>query len=192
MSKKFILAQIFFVFAFAAVLFFYWQRGKDSGLPVYGTVAGFQLQDQDGKNVTLAFFKGKVWVADFMFTTCGSLCPLMSRHMADLNQVFSAFNDVCFASISVNPENDTPFTLKTYARKYNADGRQWVFLTGPRPNIQELVVGSFKVGDIKDIVFHSPMFVLVDRKARIRGYYDSTDTGRLKQLEQDLPKLRRE
>ena len=159
---------------------------------MYGTVADFLLKDQNGRDVSLAALKGKVWVADLIFTTCGGVCPMMSKNMSALHQNFARFKDVCMVSISVNPENDSPQVLNTYARKYKVQGDQWIFLTGPRADIQKLAVESFKMGDMKEIIFHSALFVLVDRKGQIRGYYDGTDKERLKQLSKDLPFLRRE
>ncbi len=189
MSRKFLISQAVFLLAAVAMGFLYWQKTRPPALPVYGKIADFQLQNQDGKAVTLSDLKGKVWVADFMFTTCAELCPMMSRHMARLNQIFGNFENVRLVSISVNPENDTPSALKTYAQKYGADEKQWMFLTGPRDDIQKLAVESFKLGDMKEIAFHSPMFVLVDRKAQVRGYYDSTDEAKRERLVKDLNRL---
>lgn len=191
-SKKFIIAQALFAAAVLALGIVYLNQNKTPRLPVYGTVGDFKLKDQDNKDLTLNDLKGKVWVADFIFTTCGSICPMMTAHMSGLSKAFAGLKDVRMVSISVNPENDTPATLKIYAQKYGAQANRWSFLSGPRADIQTLIVGSFKIGDMKEIIFHSPMFVLVDRKGQIRGYYDSTEEERLKQLFKDLPLLERE
>jgi len=191
-SRRFLIAQIFFLIAAAALGIVYLNQRKPVELPVYAVVADFKLTDQNNKPVVLDTFKGKVWVVDFMFTTCGSICPMMTKNMAGLYKETAAYDDVRLVSVSVNPENDTPAALNAYAKKYNAEGDRWLFLTGDRAAIQKLAVGSFKIGDTKDIIFHSPLFVLVDRKGRVRGYYDGTDDERLKHLHEDLLLLRKE
>jgi cytochrome oxidase Cu insertion factor (SCO1/SenC/PrrC family) len=186
-SRRFIIAQIFFICAF--LLLFALKQSKSFFLPVYGKVADFSLLDQNKKEVTLGDLKGKVWVADFIFTTCSGICPTMSKNMSALHHDFARRSNVRLVSISVNPENDSSEALNLYAKKYKAQGSQWIFLTGRREDIQKLAVESFKMGDMKDIVFHSALFTLVDRKAQIRGYYDGTDEAALKQLHKDLSKL---
>ncbi len=189
-SRPFIITQILIVAAILCLFFLY--RAKQApNVPVYGKVEDFKLTNQDNKTITLADLKNQVWVADFVFTTCGGICPMMSKSMSAINQGFAKYKDVRMVSISVNPENDTPEALKAYSKKYQAND-QWIFLTGPRDDIQKLATESFKVGDIKDIVFHSALFVLVDRRGRIRGYYDGTDKERMGRLTQDLPLVRRE
>ncbi|MBI4309865.1 MAG: DUF420 domain-containing protein [Candidatus Omnitrophica bacterium] len=190
-SRRFIIAQILFLSAAATLGFFYYPQTKSPPLPVHGTVKDFKLKDQHGKDITLADFKGKLWVADLIFTTCSGICPMMSKNMLGLHQAFAHLNDVRMVSISVNPENDTPQVLSGYAKKYG-EGKNWIFLTGPRAEIQKLAVESFKMGDMKEIVFHSALFVLIDRRGQIRGYYDGTDEDRLAQLYKDLPLLERE
>ena len=163
-------------------------KGTDS-LKNYGTIEDFQLMDSTGKWMGLQELKGKVWVADFVFTTCGGICPIMTKNMAELYKDFQESEDVRFVSISVNPEQDSPEALAEYAKKYEADPRQWHFLTGPRDTITRLVVKDFKLGLGDEIVFHKASFVLVDRKGRIRGYYDGTVEKDLKKLKADLPRL---
>jgi protein SCO1/2 len=191
-SRKFITAQIVFLCLAVLLGFWYAKKGRAAHLPVLGTVGGFQLKNQDNQNTTLEDLKGRIWVADFIFTTCSGLCPTMSKHMAELQKSFSGLDDVRFVSISVNPETDTPEVLKRYADKYQATSGQWIFLTGPQGDIQKLALESFKMGDMKDILFHSSFFVLVDGAGRVRGYYEGTDEVRLKQLYEDLSLLRKE
>ena len=154
-------------------------------------VNDFALTSQNNSKITLKQLKGSVWVADFVFTACSGICPAMSTHMSKLSKSFEMHNDVHMVSISVNPENDSPDVLNKYSKKYDANDH-WIFLTGPRDDIQKLAVESFKIGDMKEIMFHSAMFVLVDRKGRIRGYYDSGDQNRIKDLYTDLSRLRDE
>lgn len=191
-SRKFIIAQIFFALALAVLLFFRYQLSQPQALPVYGQVENFSLINQDGAPVSLSNLKGKIWAADLIFTTCSGICPMMTKHMQKLHEQFNAYPDVRLVSISVNPENDTPEVMKAYAAKQKAKGERWMFLTGSRDEIQKLAVESFKMGDIKDIVFHSSLFVLVDKKGNIRGYYDGTDKERMARLVSDVPLLRKE
>ncbi len=165
---------------------------KAQRLPVLGEVGDFNLQSSDSRAVTLADLKGKVWVADFIFTTCGGICPTMSKNLAALHRSYTLEKDVRMVSISVNPETDTPDVLKAYAKKYNANTDQWIFLTGPIEAIKKIAVESFKLGSVEEPVFHSPHFTLVDRDGRIRGYYDGTDTKAVSQLFKDIARLRKE
>ncbi|VAX35026.1 Cytochrome oxidase biogenesis protein Sco1/SenC/PrrC, thiol-disulfide reductase involved in Cu(I) insertion into CoxII Cu(A) center [hydrothermal vent metagenome] len=163
---------------------------KAINLPVLNEVADFSLIDTEGKIFTKENLKNKVWVASFIFTTCSDICPIMSKNMASLFRSFELLDDVEFISVTVNPENDSPEVLKEYAKRYQAKAGKWHFLTGDRKDIKELVVGSFKMGDIKEPVFHSPKFVLVDKKGYIRGYYDGTNNDELRELFKAIPSLR--
>jgi protein SCO1 len=165
---------------------------KSQKLPVLGQIQDFSLTDVNNKTVTPADLKGKVWVAKFFFTTCGGICPTMSKNLAALHRSYVLEKDVRMVSISVNPDTDTPEVLKQYAKKFNADTDQWIFLTGPIADIQKLAVESFKLGSIEEPVFHSPHLTLVDREGHIRGYYDGTETKAVSQLFKDIARLRKE
>lgn len=190
-SKKFITSQIILL-AFLAVGIFIIRPFPRTSLPVYGTIAPFELTDSLNQKVSLANVQGKLWVANFMFTTCSGICPMMTKNMGMIYENFKDDDALRFVSVSVNPENDSPDVLKKYAEKAGADPRKWIFLTGRREDIQELVAGSFKLGDIKEPVFHSSYFSLVDRKGRIRGYYDGTDDKAVQKLLKDIVRLRKE
>jgi protein SCO1/2 len=187
-SKKFILIQLLAVSVAACLLVFY-IRSAQPALPVLGHVQDFHLTNSEGKEVSLKDLKGKVWVADFFFTTCGSICPMMGNHMKRIHQAFKPYGDVRLVSFSVNPENDNPEVLKQYAKKYNADTRQWIFLTGSREDMTKVAVESFKLGDIKEPIFHSSYFTLVDQEGNIRGYYDSSEPKNIDQIIKDLQKI---
>ncbi len=161
---------------------------KKNALPVLGHVSGFELDDSNSNKFNSSQLKGKVWIACFFFTTCGNICPIMTKNMASLHNAYKTNKDIEFVSISVNPEQDTPEALKKYSQKYQADNK-WHFLTGTREAITNLAVGSFKIGSVKEPIFHSANFVLVDRNAQIRGYYDGTVTEELSKLSKDLVKL---
>ena len=155
-SKRFLFLQVFLFLVLGSLLFtVYRQKMSVPALPVLGQVSHFSLDNSDGLKTSLEDLKGKVWVADFVFTTCGSICPMMTKHMNVLHRSFHDNDDVRLLSISVNPENDSPEVLNQFARKYKADTKHWFFLTGSREEITKIVVESFKLGDIKDPIFHS-------------------------------------
>ena len=187
-SKKFFLLQVVFFIA-AVSLWFFYLRPAPVVLNVLGQVNDFHLTNSEGREVSLKDLKGKVWVADFFFTSCSGICPMMGGHMSRLHEIFKPFADVRLVSFSVNPENDHPEVLKAYARKFHADTQKWIFLTGSREALTQVAVNSFKLGDIKEPIFHSSYFTLVDKEGRIRGYYDSSDAKNIDQVIRDLKQL---
>lgn len=190
-SNRFIYSQVIFCVSILILFICFKNINTLSHLPKLNTIQDFSLTNHHQTQITLTDLKNHIWVADFVFTTCSGVCPMMSQHMSAISKAFQDHNDVKMVSISVNPENDTPEVLTTYAKKYNANDR-WLFLTGNREDIQKLAVDSFKMGDMKEIVFHSSHFVLVDRRGRIRGYYNSEDSVRMGELVSDLKSLRKE
>jgi len=190
-SKKLILIQVLFLVAAFSLAVFY-HRLHVAHLGMYGKVNDFKLTNSDNVKVGLKTLEGKIWVADFFFTTCASICPMMSAHMEHLQQVFKSYTEVRLVSFSVNPEQDTPEVLKDYSKKYHADSKRWFFLTGSREDITKVVVNSFKMGDIHEPIFHSSYFALVDKQGMIRGYYDSAAVKNIDKLESDLKLLRLE
>ena len=189
-SKGFFFSQIlFFAVLFCAALVYFYKPVQP--LPVIGQIADFHLLNSDGKMVSLKDLKDKVWVADFIFTTCGGICPTMTANMAQVHRSYVLVDDVRLVSISVNPDTDTPETLKAYAKKFKANTDRWLFLTGPLADIQKLAVQSFKLGKVDEPVFHSSYFTLVDRQGRIRGYYDGMDKKKLARLFKDIARLLR-
>ena len=181
--------HVFIIVGLLALLPIWLQRYKKHPLPIYGQVQNFTLQDSNGKSFTQDQIKGKIWVADLIFTTCMGPCPMMSKKLANLHRSFLLENDVRMVSFSVNPEVDTPQVMKAYAKRYGADTKKWYFLTGSRKEITRLAVEDFRMGDLDNILFHSTYFVLVDEPMRIRGYYDSHDDTKIKQLFIDLAYL---
>ena len=161
-------------------------------LPVLGQVNAFELTSSEGKLFGLQNLLGKVWVADFVFTTCSGLCPLMTRSMTQLFRSYQLVPDVNYVSISVNPETDTPEVLQAYAKGQKADTRLWHFLTGRREDIQKLAVESFKIGSVEEPIFHSGKFALVDRYGNIRGYYEISEAEELSRLFKDISRLLKE
>ena len=154
--------------------------------PVLAALPPFQLVNQDGRVFGSADLRGQVWVGDFVFTSCRSICPGLTRAMRSLQQRYQAAGvPVRLVSFSVDPENDTPAVLKAYAARHGADLSSWTFLTGPEPAMRSLIVLGFKTHlgrrevsseNLVDIA-HAPYFVLVDGNGGIRGYYRPDESG---------------
>ena len=179
------------LFAFFTYFFFV-QATREPRLPALGLVHPFSLSDSKNQIFNSEKLHGRVWIADFFFTTCSDICPMMSKHMASLQRSFDLERDVYLVSFTVNPEYDSPDVLKNYSQKFKANTKKWVFLTGSREAITEVAVKSFKLGDIKEPVFHSSYFTLVDRYGFIRGYYDGTNQEDINRLFKDTARLLKE
>ena len=162
----------------------------------YGTVPAFQLVNQSGQSFGSAQLAGKIWIADFVYTTCPGPCPMISSRMSELQKPLEK-SDVHLVSFSVDPEKDTPQVLRGYAEKLQADPARWDFLTGPKSAIYKLSHDGFKLAvsdgsDERGIPVHSTWMVLVDRHSQIRGYYDATEADAVTKLLADTNHLRRE
>ena len=158
-------------------------------LPILGSIPPFEFVDSDGKIVSKDNLLGKVWVADFIFTTCTMACPVMTGNMNLIHKSFKNNDQVRIVSISVYPEYDTPEILKEYASRYNANTNRWHFLTGPEENVKHVIKNGFKMGDYEDIIFHSEKFALIDQNGNIRGYYNGIKTDDMKTLKKDMKVL---
>ena len=151
-------------------------------LPVLGSVTPFSLISSEGKPFRLDDLGGKVWVADFIFTSCAGPCPLMSQKMARLQRTFRNVPALALVSFSVDPETDTPEVLSRYAGLLGANTDVWHFLTGEYEDIQKLAVEGFHLGSVENPIHHSTYFALVDSRGDIRGYYDSNDSNAMQLL----------
>ena len=166
-------------------------------LPVLGQVGDFALVDENGASVRGSSLRGKVWVADFFFTRCPTICPRITRRMRALQVAAAGQVDVTLVSFSVDPENDTPPALLAYAHKYEADLRNWTFLTGELEVVKKTVIDGFKLaldgksepGAENGGIIHGSHLVLVDRTLVIRGYYRSDDDDEMKRLIADAGSL---
>ncbi len=159
-------------------------------------VPAFKLTDQTGRKVTLDDLKGKIWVANFVFSRCKGPCPLSTLRMAELNmKLTKARKDVQLISFTVDPDYDTPPVLAEYAKQSGADPAYWQFLTGPDPAIQDIVVKGLLQPLAKEpdgTPAHSTRFVIVDANGWLRGYQDSTDPEIVQKVMIDLGDLLRE
>ena len=170
-------------------------------LPILGavghTVPAFGLTDQDSNAVSNATFRGKIYVADFFFTSCPTICPKMQVQMQRVNEKFRDNPDVLLLSHSIDPRHDTPSALKTYAENLNADSRKWHFVTGDKEKIFELGQRGYMVAAKDDPaapggILHSGALILVDRRQRIRGFYDGTQPNEVTNLLYDIKTLLKE
>ena len=165
-----------------------------SEMPVSKTTAvsvpDFRLTTQQGKPLALADMKGKIWVADFIFTNCPTICPAMTQEMARLQSEFVA-DPVYFVSFSVDPERDTSSVLSRYAKAYGADERRWHFLTGNKADIYQLAEEGFSLaaGHNGTEILHSSRFVLITPDGNIYGHYDSRSKPALLRLRRDVKAL---
>ena len=162
----------------------------------YGTVPSFQLVNQNGQVFGSAQLAGKIWIADFIYTTCAGPCPMISGRMSELQKPLEK-TDVHLVSFSVDPEKDTPEVLRGYAEKLQAEPARWDFLTGPKSTIYKLSHDGFKLAvsdgsDAEGIPVHSTRMVLVDRHGQIRGYYDAAEADAMTKLVADTNHLLRE
>ena len=174
---------------FLIITFFVKDSQPSQQLPKIGSIPQFEFIDSNGNTVTLYNLKGKVWVADFIFTTCTMACPMMTGNMNLVHKKFKKNDDVRLVSISVYPEYDTPDVLKEYASQYDADTEKWLFLTGDESSVKNIIKDGFKIGDFEEIIFHSEKFALVDKNGTIRAYYNGMKSEDMKQLKKDINAL---
>jgi protein SCO1/2 len=162
----------------------------DTPLPNLYPAPSFALIDQNANASTNAELLGHPWIADFIFTTCASLCPTMSVRMSELQDRLPA--EVKLVSFSVDPTHDTPAVLKDYAAKYHAQNNRWIFLTGDQKT-QERVIRGMKLGFSPAVgdtpIQHDEHFVLIDAQGEIRGFYDSLVPERMEALVHDANRL---
>jgi protein SCO1 len=161
------------------------------------TIRPFSLTDQLGRPFTLDKVRGKIYVADFFFTTCQSICIPMGRNMGKLVEQFKEQPDVLFVSHTVDPETDSVPVLKAYSDQKNAPTDRWFMLTGSKKVIYDLARFDYFVtategdGGADDFV-HTQNFALIDTQGRIRGYYDGTKEEEVAKLAKDIAILQQE
>ncbi len=145
--------------------------------PVYGQIADFMLTNQNGRVVSLGDLRGRVWVADIIFTRCAGPCPKMTRQMKELQDALPPESEARLVTLTTDPDFDTPPVLKAYAERFGADPSRWMFLTGAKPEIARLAIDSLKLTTVEkkpaerespqDLFVHSTIFVVADKQARI-------------------------
>jgi protein SCO1/2 len=162
----------------------------------YGRAPTFELINQNGQPFGSAQLQGKIWIADFIYTTCPGPCPMISMRMSELQKPLEK-TDVHLVSFTVDPAKDTPDVLRAYGKTFQAQAGRWDFLTGPQSAIYNISRNGFKLAasdgsDEKGIPVHSTRMVLVDRHGEIRGYYDATEADAMTRLLADTNHLLRE
>lgn len=163
----------------------------------YFTVPFFAFINQDSLEITADDYLGHVYVTDYFFTTCPTICPMMSSQLSRLQDLLKSVNvwgDVKLLSHTVDPKNDTPDVLRAYGERLNADFTHWNFVTGTEDELYDQAkFGYFLTALPSDTAaggfFHSDTFALIDREGRIRGYYDGTSTQEVDQLFSDIQQL---
>jgi protein SCO1/2 len=171
--------------------------GKSITKTVIHHVPDFSFVNQEGKMVTQKTTEGKTYVADFFFTTCESICPVMSKELMKLATRLGGDSSVLFISHTVDPETDSIAQLQAYAKAHNANPKQWHFVTGDKKQLYDMARQGYYVtategdGGADDFV-HTQNFVLVDKYKQIRGYYDGTDSTEMDKLYKDIVLLKQE
>lgn len=174
------------------------ERELVAGDTVFHTIADFQFVNQDSVVVTNETVKGKIYVADFFFTTCRTICPIMKSQMARVNEAIKDMPDVLILSHSIDPEYDTVGLLHDYAERLGAKSNKWFFVTGkPRDYVFDIAQTSYFSTAMEDKTepdgfVHSGAFLLIDKEGRLRGKYDGTVEEDVNRLIADIARLRKE
>ncbi len=213
-KKPYALLKFLGIFTILGILMIYFLTSQKRKLPVFNPydvnprlvdssikhikhghkIADFTLINQDGKTVTQQDFKDKIYVADFFFTRCTTICPIMSTNMLALQEAFINDANVKLLSMSVTPVIDSVSVLKAYANKKGAISKKWEITTGDKKHIYDLARKSYMVvldegdGGEQDFI-HTEQFVLIDKKRQIRGFYDGTSRKDISRLIEDIKLL---
>jgi protein SCO1/2 len=191
-------AGAFLAFVLAVVMGYSIWRGSErrdvSQLPVIRAVPDFTLTDQDGKTVTKEDLRGKIWIADFIFTRCQGPCPLMTARMLEMQRALVKAPEIKLVSVTVDPEHDTPEVLQAYAAANKADPQRWKFLTGDKAVIEKLVTEGFMqhLAEENGEPVHGTMFLVVDGNGMVRSARMLEDPELIPKILTDTGNLLRE
>lgn len=217
LKKYRIFIGVFVIFSIITLFLFYTALKPEKTLPIfnpsdinpelvdstvqyiskYHTIADFSFTNQNGKTVTQKDYEGKIYVADFFFTTCTSICPKMTANLFDVQEAIKDNPKVMLLSHTVFPENDNVAVLKAYAKKYDIDDKKWNLVTGDKKEIYTMARKSYlavKLGKPEELydMVHTENLVLVDTKRRVRGFYDGTKKEDIQKLIEDIAFLSKE
>jgi protein SCO1/2 len=184
-------------------------RSNEEKLPIFGertangadtvfhTIAPFRFVDQDSAIITNESFGGKIYVADFFFTTCRTICPIMKTQLLRVYEATREMPDVLILSHTIDPEYDTVALLRDFARRLGVESKKWHFVTGPRDSIYKIAQTSYFATAMADRTepdgfIHSGAFLLIDKARRIRGKYDGTKEDDVNRLIRDISILGKE
>jgi len=163
----------------------------------YHLVPVFEFVDQDQQKTNLSTVKGKIYVAEFFFTTCKSICPIMNTNLQKVYTAFKNDTSVLILSHTVDPETDSVATLKNYAAGRGVNDKRWLFLTGAKPDLYSIARKGYLLnaeegdGGEEDFI-HTQNFALIDKERHIRGFYDGTDMPDIDRLIRDITLLKKE
>lgn len=179
------------------VLPVYGDKKEMKGDTLFHIIGTFNFIDQDNESVSNETVKNKIYVANFFFATCESICPEMSKNLKYVQEAFDKDDSVLILSHTVNPKHDTVEVLKQFSAIYQAKKGKWHFLTGDKKQIYDLALNSYLVNALEDDgsaegFLHSEMLLLIDKKSRIRGMYDGTDHPAVLKLIEDIKLLKKE
>jgi protein SCO1 len=156
-------------------------------LPVIGPIADFTLTNQNGRAVSLTELRGRVWVADIIFTRCPGPCLKMTKQMKELQEALPLASQAKLVTLTTDPDFDTPTVLRAYAERFQADTNRWMFLTGTKQTIGKVAIDSLKLTAIekkpeerespRDLFVHSTIFVVADKQGQLRGVFETTGEG---------------
>ena len=215
-KRDFITVGFILIFSAAAVYMFYVILKPVEVLPVYQPaevneklvdssiihvakyhkISDFKLTNQNGKEITQANYKDKIYIADFFFTTCQDICPVMTKNMYRLQEELKSDNEILLLSHTVIPEIDTVEQLKQYAIENKVDDSKWNLVTGDKKQIYELARKSYLAVEDSEFnkfdMIHTENFILIDKKKQIRGFYDGTNEKEIEQLLSDIQILKKE
>ena len=213
-KRDFITVGFILIFSAAAVYMFYVILKPVEVLPVYQPaevneklvdssiihvakyhkISDFKLTNQNGKEITQANYKDKIYVADFFFTTCQDICPVMTKNMYQLQEELKNDNQILLLSHTVIPEVDTVEQLKKYAIENNVDDSKWNLVTGDKKQIYELARKSYLAVEDSNYneydMIHTENFMLIDKEKQIRGFYDGTNSEEINRLLKDIEILK--
>ena len=168
--------------------------GKEITDTIYNQIPAFSFINQEGDTITEKIVKDKIYVADFFFTSCPTICPVMKRQMLKVYEKFRDNKGVMILSHTIDPDHDTPAVLNKFAKDLGVTGTQWQFLTGPKENTYEIGLKNYMVVAKEDKsaeggFLHSGAFILVDKEKHVRGIYDGTTEEGTKKLISDIETL---
>ena len=213
-KRDFITIGVILLFSAAAITLFYTILKPTETLPIYQPaevneklvdtsiihiskyhkVSDFKLINQNGEEITQEFYKNKIYVADFFFTTCQDICPIMTKNMHLLQEELKEDNDILFLSHTVIPEIDTVQQLKKYAIENKVDDSKWNLVTGDKKQIYDLARKSYLAVEDAEYgefdMIHTENFMLIDKEKQIRGFYDGTNDLEIERLLKEIEVLK--
>ena len=214
-KRDFITVGFITVFGAVSITLFYFILTPEKTLPIYQPyevneklvdssisyiskyhkISDFELINQNGEIITQEYYKNKIYVADFFFTTCQSICPIMTKNMLEIQEQLKNDKEILLLSHTVTPEIDSVQQLKKYALENRIDDDKWNLVTGEKKQIYDLARKSYLAVEDSEFgnfdMIHTENFMLIDKKRQIRGFYDGTDKNEIIRLLSDIEILKK-